>query len=206
MISDVTKLAIRRRGLITLCKQIIKSLLFYLVTLTALFVTESNNYVFTREKQPIWFWGIFVILLLIPIIRYKFYLLPFTLGTYGHIEKIKSGNGMAPRRDRAVGIRGFWEGNMEHVVSYRITVKTNRGISLNFLFMREDAEFAMGYYREGDAVYLPPFAKYPYNLDRLPDRRFCFACGGFGMAHKDTCPLCGVPFDTRSSLHHSQEQ
>ena len=45
-----------RRGMV---RNIIKTLIFYAVSMTILFLTERSNDLFTREAHPVWFWGCF---------------------------------------------------------------------------------------------------------------------------------------------------
>ena len=70
---EATAQAIQKRGKRLLVSRVLKCLVFYAVFMTILFVTERNNDLFTRETHPVWFWGIFVILVLLPLWKWKLY-------------------------------------------------------------------------------------------------------------------------------------
>ena len=81
----------KKKGIRKLIGSIIKSILFSGITITALFFIESseNNTLFTKETQPVWFWGVFVILLILPIWLFRLYRYALNPSFYGEVVDIK---------------------------------------------------------------------------------------------------------------------
>ena len=72
-LSDRTERKIEAHGRQKTVRNGVKSLLFWGVTMTALFATGSRSKLFNMQEQPVWFWGVFVILLAAPVLYFRFY-------------------------------------------------------------------------------------------------------------------------------------
>ena len=81
---------IRKKGIRRLVGQLIKSAVFYVISIISLFLLERYNDVFTRKTQPVVFWCVFAIIILIPILRYQFYNLIFNGSFFGEVTEIKN--------------------------------------------------------------------------------------------------------------------
>jgi len=85
-------------------------------------------------------------------------------------------------------------GQMGRVDTCIVTVKGTRGGFRKYEFSRETAQFAREYYQQGDTVFVPMFAKYPFNENRDAEKPFCLFCGKTGDEREAFCPECGVSF------------
>ena len=196
---------INRRGHRLLRKNIIKSLIFWGVTMTVLFVTGSRSKLFNMQEQPIWFWGVFAILLAAPILHFKFYCLLTYPVFRGTVTELKN------RRQYVSDDRGYNSRRLIHMspedTCILIVSAGKRAYKIPFI-KAEKATFARENYQIGDAVYHPRFAKYPFNESRLPSHPFCLCCGYIGAAGERDCPDCGVPFvpDHMEETEKTEEQ
>ena len=185
--------SIRKSGIRELRKNIIKSAIFYAVSIVCLFLIESSNELLSRKDNPVVFWSIFVLVILIPIIRFRFYRL-FFYCEYGEVTEIKNKRELGAKNkenERATAMYGdiTMMGTIEVCV---ITVRTRRGTYREYTFSRDEmANFARASYQVGDTVFCPLFAKYPYNEMREPSRPFCLFCGELGEADSQVCKKCG---------------
>ena len=187
---------LKKRGLRILRKNIMKSLLFWGVSMTALFVTGSRSKLFNMQEQPVWFWGVFVILLAAPILYFRLYQLVTCPAFTGTVSKLTNKTHFG---GKSQDVKGFVDGmNYSEMGRYEIcnvTVLDGKGKPHVFQFPRsEKTAFAWEYYQVGDVVSYPRFAKYPFNESRLPSHPFCLCCGYIGAAGERECPDCGVPF------------
>ncbi len=121
----------KKKGIRKLIGNIIKSVLFSGITITALFFIESseNNTLFTKETQPVWFWGVFVILLIAPIWLFKLYQYVLHPSYYGEVVEIKDSK--TANVNVAVGY-----GNRvgEVVDTCIVIVKSKAGLTQRFFF------------------------------------------------------------------------
>ena len=201
---------LKKRGLRILRKNIMKSLLFWGVSMTALFVTGSRSKLFNMQEQPVWFWGVFVILLAAPVLYFRFYRL-FTCPEFsGMVIKLTNKTHFG---GKTKDLGGFVDNmNASELGTFEVcnvTVQDAKEKSHTFSFSRnEKVKFARSYYQVGDAVYHPRFAKYPFNESRLPSHPFCLCCGYIGAAGERECPDCGVPFvpDHMEETEKTEEQ
>ena len=187
---------LKKRGHRILRKNIMKSLLFWGVSMTALFATGSRSKLFNMQEQPVWFWGMFVILLATPILYFRLYQLVTCPAFTGTVSKLTSKTHFG---GKSQDVKGFVDGmNYSEMGRYEIcnvTVLDGKGRPHIFQFPRsEKTAFAWEYYQVGDVVSYPRFAKYPFNESRLPSHPFCLCCGYIGAAGERECPDCGVPF------------
>lgn len=70
-IPQETAQAIRKTCRRVLVRNLIKSLLFYAVSMAILFITGNSNDLFNSKAQPVWFWGVFLILAVFPFWKWK---------------------------------------------------------------------------------------------------------------------------------------
>lgn len=91
---------LKKRGLRILRKNIMKSLLFWGVSMTALFVTGSRSKLFNMREQPVWFWGVFVILLVAPVLYFRFYRLFTWSGIFRNGYKTDQQNAFRRKDER----------------------------------------------------------------------------------------------------------
>ena len=196
---------LKKRGLRILRKNIMKSLLFWGVSMTALFVTGSRSKLFNMREQPVWFWGVFVILLAAPVLYFKFYRLLTYPVFRGTVTELKNRRQYVSN-DRCYNSRRLINMSPEDTCIL-IVSDGKREYKIPFT-MADKATFARENYQVGDAVYHPRFAKYPFNESRLPSHPFCLCCGYIGAAGERECPDCGVPFvpDHMEESEKTEEQ
>ena len=204
-LSNQTERKIAARGRQKTVRNGVKSLLFWGVTMTALFATGSRSKLFNMQEQPVWFWGVFVILLAAPVLYYKFYRLLTYPAFRGTVTELKN------RRQYVSNDRGY---NSRRLINMSpedtcilIVSDGKREYKIPFT-MADKATFARENYQVGDAVYHPRFAKYPFNESRLPSHPFCLCCGYIGATGERECPDCGVPFvpDHMEESEKTEEQ
>ncbi len=199
--------AIRKKGKKRLLKNILKTLVFYAIAMTILLVTGSQSKLFNWEAQPVWFWGVFAILLIFPIWKFRLYE-PFLFPNFeGTVADIKSKVLLGGKKETAKGYIDISNiSEMGRVDVCTVIVKRQNRFSNRFVFSREAAVFAREYYQVGDSVYHPLFAKYPYNSQNRTGKNFCINCGGIGSENESDCSLCGVPFAKISNVPTDPEQ
>ena len=182
-----------------------KSLLFWGVSMTALFATGSRSKLLNMREQPVWFWGVFVILLAAPVLYYKFYRLLTYPVFRGTVTELKNRRQYVSN-DRCYNSRRLI--NMSPEDTCILTVSDGKREYKIPFTMADKATFARENYQVGDAVYHPRFAKYPFNESRLPSHPFCLCCGYIGATGERECPDCGVPFvpDHMEETEKTEEQ
>lgn len=181
----------KKKGIRKLIGSIIKSVLFSGITITALFFIESSEYntLFTKETQPVWFWGAFVILLIAPIWFFKLYQYVLHSSYYGEVVEIK--DSQTATVNVAVGYGNRVTGLMDTCI---VIVKSKTGLKQRFDFQRESASFARKFYRVGDQVYHYVFSDIPVNLSGESETKYCPCCGSLGADFEKECSACRVPF------------
>ena len=204
-LSDLTERKIAARGRQKTVRNGVKSLLFGGVTMTALFATGSRSKLFNMQEQPVWFWGVFVILLAAPILYFKFYRLLTYPVFRGTVTELKNRRQYVSN-DRCYNSRRLINMSPEDTCIL-IVSDGKREYKIPFT-MADKAMFARENYQVGDVVYHPRFAKYPFNESRLPSHPFCLCCGYIGAAGARECPDCGVPFvpDHMEETEKTEEQ
>ena len=181
----------KKKGIRKLIGSIIKSILFSGITITALFFIESseNNTLFTKETQPVWFWGVFVILLILPIWLFRLYRYALNPSFYGEVVEIKDS------KTANVNVAVGYGNRVSEVVDTCIViVKSKAGLTQRFYFQRESASFARKFYRVGDRVYHYVFSDIPVNLSSESETKYCPCCGNLGADFEEECSACRVPF------------
>ncbi len=206
-LSDAAICSIRKKGISKLCRQIIKSLLFYAVSLVLLLVASRTNDVFTMEKSPVTFWIIFSVLILFPPIRYGFYKLPFKMNVRGEVVEIKNDRRMAPieKKSNYYAPGGALRTMLTNVDACDIVVRSQRGLPFTYTFLRDEAAVARGYYAVGDKVMLPPWANFPVVVSREVKCPICPWCGYPGADTTAECGECGVIFTDEEKNQYKEE-
>ena len=204
-LSNQTERKIAVRGRQKTVRNGVKSLLFWGVTMTVLFVTGSRSKLFNMREQPVWFWGVFVILLAAPILYFKVYRLLTYPAFRGTVTELKNRRQYVSN-DRCYNSRRLI--NMSPEDTCILTASDGKREYKIPFTMADKATFARENYQVGDAVYHPRFAKYPFNESRLPSHPFCLCCGYIGAAGERECPDCGVPFvpDHMEETEKTEEQ
>ena len=91
---------LKKRGHRFLCKSIVGSLLFWGISMTAWFVAGSS--LFRMQAHPVLFWGVFGILLVLPVLLFGFYRLVAYPEVTGMVSKLTGGS---PSAGKAHGTR-----------------------------------------------------------------------------------------------------
>ncbi len=191
---EATAQAIQKRGKRLLVSRVLKCLVFYAVFMTILFVTERNNDLFTRETQPVWFWGIFVILVLLPLWKWKLYQLITCHNCYGTVERFRSRRAIGNEDGEYTGGLSGAGLNFRYIDACTMVVRSSKGWRHRFVAYNEKANVIRSNYQVGDRVFCPMFAAYPFNISRAPERPFCLCCGYVGTQDETVCPACDIPF------------
>ena len=201
---EKTVTAIRKRGIRRLVKQIIKCLLFWAISITAIFFTERQSKLLTWEALPIWFWGIVLLLLCFPVWKFGLFRCMVCPTFHGKLEKEKTETAFGNRNGIIKGM--LFRAMGTTFIEVRImTFRSEKGIPHRFTYSAaRKVNFVRNYYRIGDEVYYPPFAEFPFNKSRAPSRPFCLCCGYIGAETEDNCPDCGVPFVKKSTSEDEQ--
>jgi len=185
---------IRQKGKKRLIWSIVKTLLVYGIGLTALFLTGGQSDLFNPTDSPIWFWSVFAIILIFPIWKFQIYK-AFRFAFRGEVVELENTTRLGGKKGEIEGyIRKGDISEMGRIDVCVVTIKTANGSTRKYEFLREDAQFARAYYQQGDSVFVPAFAEYPFNESREVEKSFCLYCGRMGDEHETNCPNCGVPF------------
>ena len=191
---DITRQAINKKGIQKLIKQGIKALIFYGITMTFLWLSEDFRGNPIREAQPNVFWVVFSVLLILPVLYFKFYRFLLRPTFYAKVTKLENDSRLGGRKG---DIRGFIARGhfveMGRIDICFVTVETNRGKQYKFTYPREKAAFARNYYQVGDDVFCPALANYPFNENRTPEKPFCLCCGEIATVDETECSKCKVP-------------
>lgn len=87
---------LKKRGHRFLCKSIVGTLLFWGISMTAWFVAGSS--LFRMQAHPVLFWGVFGILLVLPVLLFGFYRLVAYPEVTGMVSKLTGGGPSAGKR------------------------------------------------------------------------------------------------------------
>lgn len=172
-------------------KSWIKTVIFWAIALTALYLTGANNDVFDSPTKSVPYYIIGVILVVIPVLRYRLYRI-FTRPSFsGMVTSAANVNGFEPRTDINIGTIVDNGGGMSAEILYAITVEDNRGHSHRFVY---SSAASVGYARPilqvGTRVRYAFGGRYPWSEDATSERPFCPNCGQFGAGNETHCS-CG---------------
>lgn len=184
---------ISRKGKKNLFGTIVKTLLIWGIGWTVLVLTGKQSDLFTLSSPPIWFWIVFAIILIFPIWKFQIYkfLRP---SVHGEVIEVENTQRLGGKKGDVGGyIDTLNIGQMGRVDTCIVTVKGTRGGIRKYELSRESAQFAREYYQQGDMVFVPMFAEYPFNESRDAEKPFCLCCGRAAGAHEAVCFTCGVP-------------
>lgn len=186
------KRAIEKRCTKIITKNIIKTIIFYVLCYSALLLGEQSNDLLSVEQQA--FWIIAVAILIAPLWLFQLHKLIIGPAFYGMVidmndaflidSKTRNSSKIVTRHDRQF---------MREVDSCIVTVKSNIGLKYKFVFSREDAVFARNYFSIGDQVYYNVFTKYPISTVKAPPKKYCFMCGEPCADFENECPHCKLP-------------
>ena len=101
---DITRQAINKKGIQKLIKQGIKALIFYGITMTFLWLSEDFRGNPIHEAQPNVFWVVFSVLLILPVLYFKFYRFLLRPTFYAKVTKLENDSRLGGRKG---DIRGF---------------------------------------------------------------------------------------------------
>lgn len=169
---------------------LIKTAVFYAAAAAALVVTAKSSDILHPAVRPVPFFSVLLLLLLIPILRYRLYRV-FTRPSFvGVVETAKNSSALEARKDVNIGLpdRPY---EMRKVEIYSIGVRTDQGRPHNFSFPSGNVSaYARDYMKKGSHVRYAFGARYPWNEDIAPERPFCPNCGSFGAENETHCS-CG---------------
>ncbi|MBO5511467.1 MAG: hypothetical protein J6K29_07035 [Clostridia bacterium] len=191
IITDEMIEKMKKKGIKSLIVNGVKSLLFYAILFSALFYIEGSEYntLFTKESQPVWFWGVFVIILTAPIWMFKLYRLILNPTYYGEVTDVK-----ISRTVDARVLTGYDRSIKGTVDTCTVTVISKFDIEHHFTFRQEEALFAHDYFRVGDRVFHYVFSDIPVNLSNDRAAKYCPRCGTLGAECENVCAKCNIPF------------
>ncbi len=185
--------ACRVRGVRQCVGNLVKAVLFWAITLALLFITESQNDVFTRETQPFWFALILIVLILYPFVKWKPYRILLERDFRGTIVSYRNKRVMDHTGEDSRG-PFFDRGKLGAVDVYIIHVVSESGQKRTFTIKRANTEFGRVYYQKGDVVRCPRFANLPFNESRPLPRPYCIWCGSIGSPNETECKCCHSPY------------
>lgn len=174
--------------------ELIGTVLFYVVMgVFCYFAAARERSEFSPTTAPIVFWSVVLVLVLIPLVRYRLWRYCAPRVRRATVVRIRNHMTRIERTDRNVG-RVDRPSDMQAVDSCTILLQADKGRPLSVTVARpERAALAREYYREGDRVCLLRAAAVPFNETRLPPHPLCLACGNVAKDHETDCPLCGAP-------------
>ncbi len=185
--------ACRVRGRKQGVKNIVKSVIFYVLAFGILYLTASQSDLFTPKSEPFWFAVVQVVIIAIPILLWA----PYRLFT----ERDFRGTIVAYRNKRVVDhseedARGpfFDRGRMGMIDVYIIKAVSENGRKRTFTIKRANTEFGRVYYQKGDVIRCPRFAHLPFNESRPLPRPYCIWCGSIGSPNETVCKCCQSPY------------
>ncbi len=185
--------ACRRLGTRKQVGALIKTVLFWAIALTALFITESQNDFFTREKQPFWFSVVLLLFVAFPVWKWKPYRLLTVRDFRGTIVSYQNKRCLETPDRTARGV--FVSPRlMDTMDVYIIKVIAESGKKRTFTVKGDGTRFGRFYYQKGDVVTCPRFAKFPFNETRPLPAPYCLYCGTIGSVNETVCSFCGAPF------------
>ena len=184
--------AIFRKGKKNLLWCIVKTLLVWSVGWTVLILTGKQSDRFTLSSPPLWFWMVFAIVLIFPIWKFQIYKF-FRTSVHGEVTAVENTQRLGGKKEDVGGyIDTLNIGQMGRVDTCIVTVTGARRGIRKYEFARESAQFAREYYQQGDTVFVPTFAEYPFNESREAEKPFCLCCGRTAGTHEAVCSACGV--------------
>jgi len=180
-------LAINRKKYIV---SLIKTAIFYAAAAAALVITAKSSDILHPAVRPVPFFTVVLLLLLIPILRYRLYRV-FTRPSFeGVVETAKNSSALETRKELNTGVVDV-PYEMRKVEIYSIGVRTDRGRPQNFSFPSgKISDYARNHMKKGSRVRYAFGARYPWNEEIAPDRPYCPNCGHFGADNETHCS-CG---------------
>lgn len=153
--------AMKKKGIRKLIVSITLSLLLSVVAIATLFFVEQTegNTLFTREAQPVWFWGLFAIFLIAPLCLFKIHRLILNPSYCGEVVEVKDGE----RADVQI-YNGPYMRAKSVADTCTIVVKTKSGFTHRVEYQKEAATVARETYHVGDKVYHYVFSDDLINL------------------------------------------
>ena len=166
---------------------LIKTAVFYAAAAAALVVTAKSSDILHPAVRPGPFYSVLVILLLIPILRYRLYRV-FTRPSFVGVAGVgKESSTMVPRTDIVIGIHG----GLEKVAAYTLSVVSDCDQSYRFTFLwGMPAAYARQCMKKGTRIRYAFGGRYPWSEEIAPERPFCPNCGAFGAENEECCS-CG---------------
>ncbi len=169
---------------------LVKTAIFYAAAAAALVITAQSSDILHPAVRPVPFFTVLLLLLLVPILRYRLYRV-FTRPSFtGIVETAKNSSALEARKDVNIGLpdRPY---EMRKVEIYSIGVRTDRGRPQNFSFPSgKISDYAREHMKKGSRVRYAFGARYPWSEDIAPDRPYCPNCGHFGADNETHCS-CG---------------
>ena len=193
---EPARLFILRRERKKLIVQTVKACLFSGIMIALLIVSTQNSDVLNPHVQPIWYYGLITILILLPIWYYDLYRI-FTVGFYGgtvvecqDTEKRKLVEKVNPDESAASMMR-----KLKKVDCRVVIIRDDKGRPHKYHFKgRFDAAYARKIFLVGKRVERWFGAKYPVPVEMPLNRHFCFCCGLYAFNEHEVCPDCGCPY------------
>ncbi len=194
-ISEEAVNSIRKRGLKIYAFDFLKSVTVSAILLVCLMTAGSRTPFLSPAKQPVGFYTLFVMSVILPATYWKLYRI-FTRNDFkGKITSVKNIRDVGRKDVREEGrITLGGSGQLITIDNYTIVVTKGKNINYKFDFLRGKANFARDYFSVGDEIFYPAFAKYPINLSRYPKHPFCISCGYIGADNQKMCPECSIDF------------
>ena len=170
---------------------LIKTVIFYAAAAAALVFTAKSSDILHPSVSPVPFFSVLIVLLIIPILRYRLYRV-FTRPSFtGVITSAANINGFEPRTDINIGTIVDNGGGMSAESLYAVTIEDERGRRRRFVY---SSAASMGYARPvllaGTRVRYAFGGRYPWSEETISERPFCPNCGQFGAGNETHCS-CG---------------
>ena len=182
-----SSLAIHRKKYIV---SLIKTAIFYAAAAAALVITAKSSDILHPAVRPVPFFTVVLLLLLIPILRYRLYRVFTRPSVEGVVETAKNSSALETRKELNTGVVDV-PYEMRKVEIYSIGVRTDRCRPQNFSFPSgKISDYAREYMKKGSRVRYAFGARYPWNHEIAPDRPYCPNCGHFGADNETHCS-CG---------------
>ncbi len=196
---EVTE-ACRVRGVRQCVKDIVKSAIFYILAFGILYITESQNELFTRKVEPFWFRVIQLVIIVFPILHWAPYRILFERDFRGTIVACRNKRVVDHTEEDARG-PFFDRGRMGTIDVYIIKAVSESGRKRTFVIKRANTEFGRVYYKQGDVIRCPRFAHLPFNESRPLPRPYCIWCGSIGSPNETVCKCCQSPYSLIPEEH-----
>ncbi len=171
-------------------RSLIKAAIWWSVSIVAMILTARSNSVLNPSVRPLTFGAVTLVLLIIPVLRYRLYRVLTRPSFSGIVKSCRDIAGREPRTDINIGtIANGWE--LEPVWVYSVKVEDRHGRVHSFVFSSLASQgYARDHIKAGDRVRYAFGGRYPWNEHLVPDSPFCPNCGGFGAANETHC-TCG---------------